>query len=71
MKEKTTEFERLKLGWDSKTDEITGTYKKQLADDKEKALTVKDSIHLYNSFFYLFKGTIKFTRKNGKRSSRT
>ncbi len=50
LKEKTTEFEKLKLEWDSKTNELIGTYMKKLADEKERALTVRKS--LVSFFFY-------------------
>jgi hypothetical protein len=70
LKEKTTEFEKLKLEWDSKTNELIGTYMKKLADEKERALTVRKSLvsfFLLNNFPFL--GTIEFTRQNGERSS--
>jgi len=44
LKEKTTCFEKLKLEWDSKTNELNGTYKKQLADEKERALIERSNL---------------------------
>ena len=64
------EFEKLKLEWDSKTNELIGTYMKKLADEKERALTVRiDDRFSFKIIHLSFLGTIEFTRKDGERSS--
>lgn len=44
FKDKNTEFDKLKLEWDSKTNELVGTYMKKLADEKERALTERSNM---------------------------
>ncbi|UJR37009.1 hypothetical protein I4U23_029716 [Adineta vaga] len=44
LKEKNTNFEKLKLEWDSNTSSIIGKHMQELAEEKEKALQERTSI---------------------------
>ena len=48
LKEKSTNFEKLKLEWDSNNNQIVGKHLQELADERQKALQVCYLTYVFN-----------------------